>query len=108
MTHHDFFLVLTSVCEHSDYRLLLGTSSQVPTNRSWAALLRHSKSGVVVTVSVSDHMTPNDAIEDIFRQLDVPETVPRSIRPDSLTPAMGRQVHHPLVSGQHRSRPPHT
>jgi hypothetical protein len=92
MTHHDFFMVLKSVCEHTDYRLLLGTTSQVPTNRSWAALLRHSKSGAVVTVSVSEHRMPNDAIGDIFRQIEVPETVWQSIRAGSLTPTIDRQA----------------
>jgi hypothetical protein len=86
VTHHDFFLVIKSVCEHSDYGLLLGTTRQDPTNHSWAAVLRHSKSGALTIVSVSELTTPNDAIGEVCRQLDLPDTVLRSTRPGSVTP----------------------
>ena len=91
MTHHEFFLVLTSVCEHSDYRLLLGTTRKVPTNHSWIALLRHSKNGVVITVSISELGTSRDAVGDVFRQLGVPETVWRSTLPGSTMSKSDRQ-----------------
>jgi hypothetical protein len=100
VTHHDFFLVLKSVCEHSDYRLLLGTTRQVPTNRSWVALLRHSKNGTVATVTVSEHAGPNEAIGEVFRQLDLPEPTSRPFRPGTVTPT----IDHPGVRRPQRPR----
>src|SRR5262249_40796634 len=91
MTYHEFFQVLQSVCEHSDYRLLLGTTRQVSTNHSWDAMLRHSKSGAVTTVSVSEQATADAAVEDVLRQLAVRETVSRQTHAGGATPRVDRQ-----------------
>jgi len=69
MTIHEWLFVLTSVCEHCEYKLLLGTAKRVRSDDRWFALLRNSMSGAIKSVSVGDSVSPEDAILQVFEQL---------------------------------------
>jgi len=57
------------VCEHRDYELLLGTARRVPSDGRWVALLRNSRSGTFKNISVSDRVSPDDAVAQVLEQL---------------------------------------
>jgi len=74
VTEQEWLVVLTSVCGHCDYKLLLGTAKHMPSDDRWFALLRNAKDGAIKNVSVSDSVNPEDAILHVFEQLALPTT----------------------------------
>ena len=69
VTEHEWLLILTSVCGHCDYKLLLGTARRVQSDDRWVAVLRNSRSVTFKHIGVSDRVSPEDAVAQVLEQL---------------------------------------
>ena len=69
MTEQDWELILESVCTHSDYDLeRVGPTSQ-DNNYLWGTL-KHRVTGEIVHVKVLQILTPEEAIIEVFAQIE--------------------------------------